>query len=352
MGNLYHLILLFVQLYPKHVLQLADTQSADGRNVYHGNPQFLGELRVARCALRVRGIFQEVALADGEDTRFGEQFGVVFLQFVEQDMVLRCDVFRRGRHHEQQDGIALDMSQEAQSEPLAFGSALNDSRDVCHAERLPIAIGDNAQLGGEGGEGIVGYLGFGSRDHAQQGGLSGIGESYESHIRQHFQLQNHIALLRGLSGLCIARCLVGGGAEMPVAQSASPAFEQHHALVVVAYLADELPCVAIIDHGAAGHLDDAVFAVFAEGAAVAALAAVGRHDMLLVFQVEQRPEVAVASEDNAAALAAIAAVRTALGQVFGAVEVHTACAALSRTAVNLYIVYEVRRRHVLDNYEL
>ena len=76
---------------------------------------------------------------------------------------------------------------------------------------------------------------------------------------------------------------------MPVAQTAATAFEQHHALVMLLHFADELTRLAVIDHRSAGHLNDLVLAVFSERTALTAFAAVCRHDMLLVFQVQQRP---------------------------------------------------------------
>ena len=76
---------------------------------------------------------------------------------------------------------------------------------------------------------------------------------------------------------------------MPVAKSATAAFEQDHALVMLLYFADEFTCIAVIDHCAAGYLDDLVFAVFSERTALTAFAAIRRHDMFLVLEVQQCP---------------------------------------------------------------
>ena len=69
-------------------------------------------------------------------------------------------------------------------------------------------------------------------------------------------------------------------------------------------------------------------------------------DVSLVLQVEQRPVVMVAAQDDAATLAAVAAVRPAIRIVLHVAQVHGASAALARAAQNLHIVNEITLRHV------
>jgi hypothetical protein len=51
--------------------------------------------------------------------------------------------------------------------------------------------------------------------------------------------------------------------------------------------------------------------------------------MALVPQVKQRPIIMVATQDDAAALATVTAIRTSVGVVLDMLEVHGASAALS-----------------------
>ena len=88
------------------------------------------------------------------------------------------------------------------------------------------------------------------------------------------------------------------------------------------HLADELTRLAVIDYRTARHLDDLVLAVLTERTALTALATVCRHDMLLVFQMQQGPQVTVAVQNDRTAFASVTAVRTAFGQVLGAMKVH------------------------------
>ena len=106
-------------------------------------------------------------------------------------------------------------------------------------------------------------------------------------------MHDHRSLLRRFTGLGIARCLIGSGTEMPVAQSSPSAFEQDHTFVMRFDLADELACLAVINDRTARYLDDLVFAILTERTALSALASIGRHDMLLVLEMEQGPEVTV-----------------------------------------------------------
>ena len=64
-------------------------------------------------------------------------------------------------------------------------------------------------------------------------------------------------------------------------------------------------------------------------------------DMTLVFQMEQRPVVVVAAQDDAAAVAAVAAVGATIGLILHMAQVHGPSAAFARTAVYLHIVYKV-----------
>ena len=197
----------------------------------------------------------------------------------------------------------------------------------------------------KGRERIIGNLRFGSRNNRQERRFAGIGETYQSHVRQHFELQDDIPLLTRFTGLGITRSLVGGSTEMPVAESSLAAFEQDNPLAVFLHFRDILAGVAVIYDRSAWHFDNLILSVLAEAAALAAATAVGSHDVALVLEVQQRPEVAVALQDNMPAASAVAAVRTAFRHILGAMKVHATGTALSRAAVYLNVVYEVSGWH-------
>ena len=103
-------------------------------------------------------LVQQVAFRDGQDTVLVEHFRVELLQFIEQDLILLPDVVRIARHHEEQQGVALDMAEEPQSEPLPLACPFDDSRNIRHHETLAVTIADDAQRRFHGGKRIVGDL--------------------------------------------------------------------------------------------------------------------------------------------------------------------------------------------------
>ena len=106
-------------------------------------------------------------------------------------------------------------------------------------------------------------------------------------------------------------------------------------------LADELTRLAVVNDRAARNLDDLILAVLTERTTLTAFASVRGHDMLLILQMQQRPEVTVSAQDNRPAFTAVTAVRSAFRQVLRAMKVHTSCATLSRAAIDLDIINEV-----------
>ena len=129
--------------------------------------------------------------------------------------------------------------------------------------------------------------------------------------------------------MCVAWCLIGGSAELEVAQSAASAFQQHYLLSVVGYVAYELTILGVIYHCSWRHVDVNVLAVGAVTFVSSAVAAMFSENMSLIAQVEQSPVVVVATQYDATALAAVATVGTAVRVVFHMAQVHGAATALA-----------------------
>ena len=144
----------------------------------------------------------------------------------------------------------------------------------------------------------------------------------------------------------IAGSLARGRLEVLIAQPAAAALEQLHDLPVACHVAQELARLGVIHGRAARHLDGAVLAILARALVLIARLAVGGNDVAGVLQVNERPQVGVALQVHVAATAAVAAVGTALGHIFGAVEVPAAGAALARAAQYLYIINKIRICHL------
>ena len=122
---------------------------------------------------------------------------------------------------------------------------LDDTRNVGHHKRMVVAASNDTQVGFERSEGVVCDLGLSGRDHRQQRRFTRIGETHQTHVGQHLQLQNKCTLGTLLARLSIAWSLVCCGLEVPVAQTAATAFEQNELLAIVGYFAHDLARLGI-----------------------------------------------------------------------------------------------------------
>ena len=110
---------------------------------------------------------------------------------------------------------------------------------------------------------------------------------------------------------------------------------------VVSDIADIFSRLGIIHNRTTGHIDIDVLAVGAVTLVATTVSTMLCKDVAFVFQVQQRPVVVVATKDDAATLAAIATIGTAIGVVLHMTQVHAAFTALTRAAHNLDVIYEV-----------
>ena len=169
-------------------------------------------------------LVEKIALSDGQDAVLVEHLGIELAKLVEEDVIFLEDIVGITGNHEEQQGVALDMTQETKAEALSSGSTFNDTGNIGHHKGFIVTIAHDTQGRFHSGEGIVGYLRTGIAERRHQGGFSGIGETYQSHIGQQFQLHDDCHLLHGLSGLRIAGSLIGSRTELVVTQSAASAF--------------------------------------------------------------------------------------------------------------------------------
>ena len=128
---------------------------------------------------------------------------------------------------------------------------------------------------------------------------------------------------------------------MPVAQTASSAAQEFHFLTVVGNLTEVLSRLSIENHSTAWHVDDNIVAILAETASARTALTVAGEYVAAVFKRQKRPHITVAPENDVSSAAAVSAVGTTLGHVFGTIEMARAGAALSRAAEYLHIVDEI-----------
>ena len=175
---------------------------------------------------------------------------------------------------------------------------------------------------------IVGDLGLGRADHADQGGLAHVGEADQAHVGNQLQLQTHLILLAGQTGLGELGDLTGGAGEMGVAPAALAAPGHHHRLIA-GDIGHDQAAGRVPDHGAAGHPDHQVGGVFAGASAAGTVLARRGGVLALIAEVHQGGQVVVRHKDHVAAAAAVAAVRPAGRHELLPVKTHRAVAALA-----------------------
>ena len=176
---------------------------------------------------------------------------------------------------------------------------------------------------------VVGDLGLGPGDHAQEGGLAHVGKAHQPHVGQQFQLQQHLPALAGQAGLGKAGGLAGGGGEVLVAPAAVAALGQDE-VGLGGQVADDLPGGQIPHHRALWHPDDQVGPILARAALAPAVLAVLRGVLALVAKVQQGGHMGIHPQHHVAASAAVAAVRAAGGHILLPVEGDGTASAVAR----------------------
>ncbi len=228
----------------------------------------------------------------------------------------------------QQQAAALHMAQEIVTQAHAFRRTFDQAGDVGADKALLFGHTHHAQHRGQGGEVVVGDLGLGGADHADEGGLAHVGEADETHVRNDLEFQAQMQVLAGQAGLGKTGNLAGGGGEPGIAPAAAAALGHHHRLGA-GEVGHNQAAVSLFQHGAAGHTDDQVFGVAALLPGTAAVFAVGGVVLALVAEVHQGGQVVVRHKDDVAAAAAVAAVRAAGCHEFFTVEADGTVAALA-----------------------
>ena len=256
-------------------------------------------------------VVEHVALGDGEYPLLVEHLGVECSKLVEQNLVFLLDVVGIGRNHEEQQRVALDVAQEAQTKSLSLTCAFNDAGDVSHDERLSVAVRHDAEVRLECGERIVGDFGLSGRNRRKECRLARIGEAYKAYIGKQFQLQCNGHFAHGFTGLCKAGGLSCGCGEVHVAKTSAAAFQQYHLLPVLHYIAEEFACLGVVSDSSAGHINNLVLSCSSGALVYAAALTVASEYVALVLQVEQCPVVAVAAKDDVSSTTAVAASSTA-----------------------------------------
>jgi hypothetical protein len=249
-------------------------------------------------------------------------------------------------HEHQEDTRPLEVAQEPVTEAPALARPLDQARHVGHHELL-LAGGDHAEMGFEGGEGIVGDLGLGRRDPRDQGALAGVREADQGHVGHQLQFQLQPALLAAL-GLFGERWCSPAVAEEAGVTPAAPASRRRQPGVAGAHQVGDDLTVATLDDGALGDGDPQVGPRAPVTGLALAVAAVARPSVGMVVERPQGSHAGIGDQPHVAALAPVTAVGSASRDVGLPPERHSAGPAVTPPGAELRLVDEPGRQGTMS----
>ena len=197
-----------------------------------------------------------------------------------------------------------------------------------------------AELGLEGGEGVIRDLRLGSGDGGKKGGFAGIGQTDQAGVRKQLEPKPDPALLALLAGLGEAGRLVGRGLEARIALTTASAFHQDDRSVRLFKIGQQGLTIFGKDLRPLWQVEKNIRAGRAGPVAAHAVGAAFGFEMLLVAKVDQGVQAFVDARDHATAVAAVAAIGAAAGNVFFTTEADAASTAVAGFDVDLGLIEE------------
>jgi len=192
-----------------------------------------------------------------------------------------------------------------------------------------VADPDNAEVGLEGGEGVVGDLGLGGGEARDQRGLADVGKADETGVGEQAEFEAVVVGFAGAAEFVFAGSLVRGGGKVLVATASAAAAGDDDLFVGVGEVVDEVAGVVVVEQGADGDFEDGVFAGGPGHIGAEAVAAT----LGLVLGVEAEVDEGVVGKrglhEDIAAVAAVSAGGTAAGDELFSAECHATVAAIA-----------------------
>jgi len=192
----------------------------------------------------------------------------------------------------------------------------------------------------QGGERVVGDLGTGRGDGANEGGFAGIGKSEQSNIGKHLQLELERAMLAGFPGRRFAGRAVGARFEIDIAEAPFASPREQCDLLVLGEVSERFSGFRDRDHGAGGHAQHDIIGAFAAALGTAAVLAVPRAVNAREAVFDEGIDVSVGHRIDAAAAAAVPAIGPSARHVLFAPEAHDAVAAIAGVDLDARFVDE------------
>ena len=306
-----------------------------------------GDRRHARVAERVPGCLRlrvdRVELGADDQARALEQLGSVGLQFAQEHL----DLFRRRhafhRHQIGQDAQhagTLDVPQKLDAQTATLRRALDEPGDVSDDELGLRIDAHDAEVRLERGERVVGDLRLGCRHRRDERALAGVRVPDQCNVGHQLQLELQPAFRTVLSLFGKLRRATLVGEKSRVAATALATRNRHPPDAVSAQVGEDFTGVHVANDRALGNLHLEVAAAAAVQVFAHARDTVFAPSVRVVTECDERSHVVVGNQPYRAAVAAVAAVRTAVDHRTFAAEAHAASAAVATAHVELRLVDE------------
>ena len=151
------------------------------------------------------------------------------------------------------DRGALDVFEELDAETVAEVCAFNETGEIGYCEGFgvgEVADLDYAEVGFEGGEGVVGDLWLSRGEAGDEGRLADIGVAYEACIGKETEFEAVAALFACAAKFVLAGGLVGGCREVLVAAASASTAGDDNGFVGASEVVDEFAGLVVVEEGA------------------------------------------------------------------------------------------------------
>src|SRR6185295_16599313 len=222
---------------------------------------------------------------------------------------------------------ALEMLEELDAEPCARRGAFDQARDVRNHEAAVVADTHHAELRMQRRERVVRYLRPRGRKRARERRLARVRRTEQPDIGEQLERELQMPRFARAAAPELARCAIHARLEAGIAATAVPALRDEQALTVARKVAQRFAGIEVADLRALRHLDQEVGARRAGHILPRAAAASLGAESTPHAEVGKRVHAFARYEIDAAAVAAVAAVRAAARDELLAAEAHAAVAA-------------------------
>ena len=202
---------------------------------------------------------------------------------------------------------ALDVTKKIVPQTGPLGCTGNESRNIGENRAITTGASDDAKIGYERCEGVVGDLGASGGQHSDQGALARIGQADDAHLSQELQFQLEWPFLPIPALGEFLRSTVAIAEVVGIAQTAATAERHGQPFTRIRQIPQQNSGGEMTHLRPARHLDHEITPRGARALVRTAAPSIIRSEQSFVLEVEQGLKVAVRLQHHRSAMATISA---------------------------------------------